>query len=351
MSVELNYAFFKEESGDFGFLNSFEKTKIEAESRFKRPVLCYGDFDSQKIEYYLVQEKSRLNKNALKEKVLESVQSFFTPPEWNKNKSVQKELFSKQFHEIKKEILEAKIHKEVLFSRFYEQRIQQAEIEFFIDQAQNFRGNVFGFLSSKEFVLACSPETLFELQGQKLQSRVLAGTIDSRLRVDSLLNSKKDLSEHSFAVASLMQDLSQFSKPSHSDVSLLRLEKLSHLMSIVQAEIPKKENLLHLVKAMHPTAALGVYPKKEALLKNQMARRGEARIPSFFGSPFGVFYKNSAHVYVSIRLLHYCRVENKWSFPIGCGVIKESREELEWQELELKLKQCRMFFGIENERS
>jgi menaquinone-specific isochorismate synthase len=123
-------------------------------------------------------------------------------------------------------------------------------------------------------LVGATPELLVSRTGDRVFSRVLAGTTarggnaaaDSA-RVDALLHSAKDRAEHRFAVDSLVASLA----PHVRDIDVpaeprpLELSNVTHLATDVVATLEDGSDVLDLLGAVHPTAAVGGTPSDVAL--------------------------------------------------------------------------------------
>ncbi|MBA2769930.1 MAG: isochorismate synthase [Sporichthyaceae bacterium] len=125
-------------------------------------------------------------------------------------------------------------------------------------------------------LVGATPELLVSLAGTRVTSRVLAGTTarggsdaDDVIRVDALLHSAKDLAEHRYAVDSLVAALTahvrELSVPARPRA--LELSNVTHLATDVSASLTARSeaDVLDLVAALHPTAAVGGTPTDVAL--------------------------------------------------------------------------------------
>jgi menaquinone-specific isochorismate synthase len=123
-------------------------------------------------------------------------------------------------------------------------------------------------------LVGASPELLVRRTGDRVVSRVLAGTTarggdpaDDQSRVDALLHSAKDQEEHRYAVESLVgalvphvRDLDVPATP-----HVLELSNVTHLATDVTATVQDGSDVLDLLGALHPTAAVGGTPRPAAL--------------------------------------------------------------------------------------
>ncbi len=131
-----------------------------------------------------------------------------------------------------------------------------------------------------DHLLGASPERLLRRQGDRVSSRVLAGTAargtdaaeDARIGA-ALRSSTKDLHEHDLAVRSAVRALdpmcATLDVPDGPD--LVRLDNVQHLGSDLTGTLdPALDramdgHVLELVARLHPTAAIGGAPRSEAL--------------------------------------------------------------------------------------
>ena len=128
-----------------------------------------------------------------------------------------------------------------------------------------------------EGMLGATPELLLRRTGRALSSRVLAGTAprgagaeDQRLAA-ALAGSAKDRAEHALAVDSLVEALAPFCSEltAPGEPELLTLANVRHLASDVHGVQRRRgprgsADLLELVDAVHPTAAVCGTPTDEA---------------------------------------------------------------------------------------
>jgi menaquinone-specific isochorismate synthase len=112
----------------------------------------------------------------------------------------------------------------------------------------------------------------------------------------------------------------------------LRLKTLTHLRTPIQLELTQTADTAALVKALHPTPALGAFPKEEGV---EWLKAFDSRTPrKHYGAPLGCCYGNSISIVVAIRNVQW--TPNGLAIGAGCGVIAESKQEREWNEIQLK---------------
>lgn len=123
-------------------------------------------------------------------------------------------------------------------------------------------------------LIGASPETLVSVSHGRVTARVLAGTIARGADADAdaaaslhLATSAKDQEEHRFAVRSLLDKL----RPHTTALAAaetpftLRLPNVWHLATDVEGELGDGSTSLDLLRALHPTAAVGGTPTDAAI--------------------------------------------------------------------------------------
>lgn len=204
----------------------------------------------------------------------------------------------------------------------------------------------YGFWGEEEGMLGATPEILFSLNEEKhlLETIALAGTYSRQLDKNQLMKNPKELSEHQLVVDGIKESLASFGEVSIGQLRVLELPTLYHLMTPIHATITKKNSIEDIVLALHPTPALGAFPRQAGLkwLKDLQNRIDRHR----FGAPVGVAHQNGrqAHCWVAIRNIQWNR--QGLLLGAGCGVIPASQPEKEWNEIELKMHAIKQMLSI-----
>ena len=189
--------------------------------------------------------------------------------------------------------------------------------------------------------IGCSPEKLLSFNGNTIQTEALAGSIgrgntdaeDTRL-ANTLLNSPKNKREHSYVVKSIEQDLSASAHNlKHRDTPVIKkLANVQHLYTPISAEKRNDVNPLSLLSQLHPTPAVGGYPRKKAI---NYIRKHESLNRGWFAGPVGwMNSRDEGEFTVAIRsgLIK----ETEATLFAGCGLVADSDPDKEWQETNLK---------------
>ena len=155
--------------------------------------------------------------------------------------------------------------------------------------------------------IGASPERLFRREGRLVRSEAVAGTrprgasstADEDLR-DELLGSEKDRLEHGFVKRGIGESLRPLCDEVEVEdgVSEMRLASRRHLVSRVRAKLSDGVTDADLLGALHPTPAVGGYPKEGAL---RSIRELEPFDRGWWAGPIGWVGSDAAEFAVGIR--------------------------------------------------
>jgi isochorismate synthase EntC len=157
-----------------------------------------------------------------------------------------------------------------------------------------------------------------------------------------LLEDPKEMHGHRLVIQDIEQALSPFGRVEISDTQEKLLPTLKHLFTSIQVELAEKVSPEQLIRTLHPTAALGGFPREAA--KAWLQEQPEALVRRRFGAPFGYVDGDSALIVVAIRNIQ--RFDDKIWLGSGCGVVEGSQPEKEWDELKLKRQSVREMLGM-----
>lgn len=202
---------------------------------------------------------------------------------------------------------------------------------------------VYGGWWGNEGLLGATPEILFSLEENWLETMALAGTTSNP--GPSLLADAKQVFEHQVVVGDIQRQLARFGQVRTTPTRDWELGRLKHLRTDLAIEA--SVDFPQAVEALHPTPALGVAPRTAGFdILRASALASERRR---FGAPFG-FHKLAderekacSTAVVAIRGIQWH--ENKTWQAAGCGVVAHSEFNAEWSELELKLRVVREQLG------
>ena len=189
--------------------------------------------------------------------------------------------------------------------------------------------------------LGATPERLFRRQGRTLHTEAIAGTRprglttrDDERYARALLNSEKEVREHSIVVDMIQNVLEKYCHNLVMDekVQITRLSHVQHLCKHFKAELDPETSDADLIEALHPTPAMGGFPTDialEAIDDREPFNRG------WYAAPIGFVGHDHTEFVVGIRsaLVEQERV----SLYSGAGIVLGSDPAEEWQEIEDKI--------------
>ncbi|MFT5471282.1 MAG: menaquinone-specific isochorismate synthase [Verrucomicrobiales bacterium] len=201
----------------------------------------------------------------------------------------------------------------------------------------------YGFRRGADGFIGATPELLFAAHGQRLETMALAGTtsIDGAA---AFQHDEKEIHEHEFVAKYLISKLSQLGQVRRENRQLLELGSIAHFISPIHVDLDDDPDFDSLIRLMHPTPALGPFPRTQGSLAKLRGYRDELEAPLGFGAPFGAFVDGTFHAVVAIRNVSWSG--NDVFLPSGCGVVAESNFENEWRELGLKRHAVRDLLGL-----
>jgi len=212
----------------------------------------------------------------------------------------------------------------------------------------------FSFKNEAGLFMGATPEILIRVEGGRFYVDALAGSVgrgdtaveDARLE-QCLLRSDKDRREHAAVVESISRRLSLLGievKPA-TYPKLLKLANVQHLHTPISGLVPEGLHILDLVKALHPTPAVGGKPREQACdaipgLEN--FNRGP------YAGPVGWFdvYGEGLFV-VGIRSALLCG--DRMRLFAGAGIVRGSDPEKEKVETDLKFQALGAVIGLTDE--
>ena len=202
-----------------------------------------------------------------------------------------------------------------------------------------------------EAFIGASPERLFRREGNAIFSEAVAGTRprgiseaeDQSLR-EELLNSEKDRSEHEYVRANIREALTPLCNKLEVEerASEMKLTRRRHMVSGVRGTLREGVSDAEVLEALHPTPAVGGYPKKAAL---EEIRALEPFDRGWYAGPVGWIGADSSEFAVGIRS---GLVSGRKVFLYsGAGIVAGSTAEDEWAEIEQKIGDFTRIFGLE----
>ncbi|WP_210126763.1 isochorismate synthase [Staphylococcus sp. GDY8P83P] len=226
-------------------------------------------------------------------------------------------------------------------------------IPYILNRAMQGEHNSYLFvLESQDSVFfSQTPEQLMEVKDDVLSTKAVAGTIKrthrddiDKANIDGFLNDDKNLNEHHFVVKSILNDI----KPYVEEITfnkkpqILTNDHLYHLYTKIEGRL-LQNSYIGLLDNLHPTPALGGYPKEEAISyieNNEFGTRG------LYGAPVGYIdmYDNCEFI-VAIRSMLIKK--NQATLFAGCGIVQNSDADSEVEETAVKFNPMMKALGVE----
>lgn len=195
----------------------------------------------------------------------------------------------------------------------------------------------------EEGILGCTPELLFRREGKTIRTMAMAGTRrhDEQGRLP-LLEDPKERREHQLVIDSIATELEGFGKVVIGATEVAVLPQLSHLKTSIALHPENGEvSFGELIRALHPTPALGAFPR-EAGWKWLHLLESQNDLPrNRYGAPFGAAWKDEQGHEEGLAVVAIRNVQwqnERILLCAGCGVIAESEFEREWQEVTGKIR-------------
>jgi len=213
-------------------------------------------------------------------------------------------------------------------------------------------------LQEESFIFACqtpegrcfmgrSPERLLAWRNNHFHLDAIAGTRRRSLSAssdqafsDDMQQSPKEQNEHRL-VRQAITDLLQMEGIAFAPVeeqAIIRLQHVQHMRTRFKGEMPPGRRCAELLPLLHPTPAVGGYPRRPAL---DFMLREEGYDRGWFAGGIGVFQGDHGDVAIGIRSA-LLDGDKLWIYA-GAGIVPGSDAEAEWQEIEAKMQN---FLGL-----
>ena len=192
------------------------------------------------------------------------------------------------------------------------------------------------------FIISISPELFFDVKGKSINAKPMKGTIkrgltteEDKIKVQTLLNSKKDKAENIMIVDLLRNDLGRISEFNSVKVAskfdIEKYESLFQMTSKVEAEL-KEKNFEEIIKNIFPCGSITGAPKIRTM---EIINELETEPRGIYTGAIGIIEKDKYKFNVPIRTIKISK-EGKGEIGIGSGVVWDSDPEDEYNETLLK---------------
>lgn len=201
--------------------------------------------------------------------------------------------------------------------------------------------------------LGASPERLYAFRDGIIRTEALAGTrrrgdsaSSDAVLADALLHDEKELREHRFVMDCIRDTLETLCVDISADpaLSLAKLASCQHLVYHYQGRLATGRTDADLLVALHPTPAVGGYPRDAALA---WIREIEPFDRGWYAGPVGWVSSDSSEFALGIRSALV--TGNDVSLYAGAGIVAGSTPDAEWDEIEAKIAAFHEVLGDEND--
>lgn len=265
-----------------------------------------------------------------------SSESKISTSEWE---ITQQPFFESKFCELeelieKKELLKAVPYLFETSSSKMTESLLKSTIGSLCKYASNFPVEIYGLWHEAQGFLGATPEILFKKQenSNELETVACAGTFSSE--DETYEPCTKLLLEHDLVVKGITDSLAFFGTINQKTLQKIKFASLTHLITPIKVTLTEALDFTKIVRSLHPTPALGAYPRDKGMLWLEQYQMGIPR--GRFGAPAGFQLKTEAKCVVAIRNVQW----NNQGMLIGagCGVVEGSTLKLELEEIKFKLQ-------------
>ncbi|MCC6550353.1 MAG: chorismate-binding protein [Ignavibacteriaceae bacterium] len=247
---------------------------------------------------------------------------------------------------IKEEITKGSVSKVVLARRITGVLPHPSDpAEIFAEMSMENPGDTgYFYRSGSAAFMGVTPEKLLTVTRGKIYTEAIAGSIkrngvyNEQEMSEVLSTSEKDLDEHFLVRDFLIENLQPFSQEIQFDKSptVKKLKNLFHLKTMISGRMkhPELSSVLQLVSRIFPTPAVCGTPKEKAA---EIIHQIETAPRGYYAGIMGYFTLNGdCDLAVTIRSI--LMRGNVFAAYAGCGIVRNSNPELEFEESTVKLK-------------
>lgn len=190
--------------------------------------------------------------------------------------------------------------------------------------------------------LGATPERLVGLRGRTVETGALAGTTgrgdtpeEDEWLARELMDDEKNRHEHELVAGAIREQLDPFAASvATGERRVRRLATVQHLETPITAELERDEHVLTLVKALHPTPAVGGLPPDVAL---ETIRETERFDRGWYAAPVG-WFDAAGYGSFAVALRSAVVDDDTATLFAGVGIVGDSDPDREWDEVDLKYR-------------
>ncbi len=232
---------------------------------------------------------------------------------------------------------------QIVFSRQFSQKFEGDDFNVYrVLRSINPSPYLFYFDYGSYRIFGSSPETQMQIEDGIARVNPIAGTyrrsgdsVDDALRAQDLAKDPKENAEHIMLVDLARNDLGRHA----SNINVKQLKDIQffshviHLVSKVEGELDESTNPIRVFGDTFPAGTLSGAPKYRAI---ELINEYENQNRSFYGGALG-FIDLSGNMNQAIVIRSFLSMNNELFYQAGAGIVVDSNEEKELQEVNNKL--------------
>lgn len=192
-------------------------------------------------------------------------------------------------------------------------------------------------IEGSEIWLGASPELLLNITEDKLFTVSLAGTLPlGQYTAETVKWGEKEVEEQAIVtrhVADVLNKNTAIYDVEQGETHPVAAGKIAHLKTEFQARIRGNFNRQILIRELHPTPAIGGWPRN---LAHRAIEQFEDHERSYYGGYFGLAGNKETALYLNLRCVRITK--NHMQLYVGGGYTAQSDPQIEWEETEHKAK-------------
>jgi isochorismate synthase len=202
---------------------------------------------------------------------------------------------------------------------------------------------VFALQRGEHYFVGATPERLICGSDGQIQTMALAGSaprgvseLEDETLGQALLLCEKNRGEHRLVIDAIRTSLSRICSRVRvaDEARLLKLKNIQHLETPITGNLLPGYSILDAIKDLHPTPAVGGYPRDLALAA---IRQHEQLDRGWYAGPIGWIGAGGSGEF-AVALRSGLLTGNSVTLFAGCGIVADSDPDSEYEESCLKLQ-------------
>jgi isochorismate synthase len=255
----------------------------------------------------------------------------------DKERESERHAYSKSFSFVKRALDHQVVDKVVLARKLEVSDVPESILPGVFEQLCKAYPNAFVYFFDHPEIgrwMGASPELFLEKKGTRLITVALAATRNSEFHSEDW--NMKELEEQGLVSVFVDEVLSGYGITDYEKAGPepVRAGEMVHLKTSYIFDASKLNSSIgQFIISLHPTPAVGGYPKKKAL---EIIRKAETFDRGFYSGFLGPVSKGGFRFFVNIRSMQLG--EENAVLYLGGGITRDSREKNEWDETRLKAR-------------